>query len=114
MDYLYQYGLFLAQAATVVVAFLVVISSIAAFSMRRQQQATGHLEVRKLNEHFSDLKHAVPSKRRASKSRRPARPRLKLLRKRKKEKRRRKKPVAKPSESGCSCWISTVICRPTR
>ncbi len=61
MDYLYQYGLFLAQAATVVVAFLLVISSIAAFSMRRQQQSTGHLEVRKLNEHFSDLKHGVES-----------------------------------------------------
>lgn len=61
MDYFYQYVLFLAQAATVVVAFLLVISSIAAFSMRRQQQSAGHLEVRKLNEHFSDLKHGVES-----------------------------------------------------
>lgn len=61
MDYVYQYLFFLAQAATVVLAVLLVVSSIAAFSMRRQQQASGHLEVRKLNEHFSDLKHGVQS-----------------------------------------------------
>ncbi len=61
MDYVYQYLFFLAQAATVVLAVLLVVSSVAAFSMRRQQQASGHLEVRKLNEHFSDLKHGVQS-----------------------------------------------------
>ena len=61
MDHVYQYLLFLAQTATIVVAILVVISSIAAISMRRQQQTSGHLEITKLNEYFSDLKHAVQS-----------------------------------------------------
>ena len=59
MEHVYQYLLFLAQTATIVVAVLVVISSVAALGMRRQQQATGHLEITKLNEEFSDLKHTL-------------------------------------------------------
>ena len=59
MEYLYQYLTFLAQTVTIVAAVIVVISAIAAFSMKRQQQSSGHLEVRKLNDHFSDLKLAV-------------------------------------------------------
>lgn len=56
MDYVYGYLLFLAQAATIVVAVLLVFSGLAALGMRRQQQHPGHLEVRKLNDHFLDLK----------------------------------------------------------
>lgn len=59
MEYLYQYLIFLAQTATIVAALIVVISSIAAFGLKRQQQESGRLEVRKLNDHFSDLKVAV-------------------------------------------------------
>ncbi len=59
MEYVYEYLSFLAQTATVVVAVLVVISAIAAHGMRRQQPPGGHLEVRKLNDHLSDLKVSV-------------------------------------------------------
>lgn len=59
MEYLYDYLMFLAQTATIVAALVVVLSVIAAMTMKRQQQSSGHLEVRKLNDHFSDLKLAV-------------------------------------------------------
>ena len=60
MEYLYDYLSFLARAATIVVAVVVVISSIVAVGLRRQQHAPGgHLEVRKLNEHLSDLKLGI-------------------------------------------------------
>lgn len=59
MEHLYDYLGFLARAATVVVALLIVISSIAALAIKRQQQHGGHLEIRKLNEHFQDLKYGV-------------------------------------------------------
>ena len=59
MEYVYEYLIFLAQTVTIVAAVIVVISVVAAFGMKRQQQVSGHLEVRKLNDHFSDLKLAV-------------------------------------------------------
>lgn len=59
MEYVYEYLTFLAQTVTIVVAIVVIVSAMAAFSMKRQQHPSGHLEVRKLNEHLSDLKVAV-------------------------------------------------------
>lgn len=59
MEYLYEYLSFLAQTVTIVVAIIVVFSAAAAFGMRRQQQVSGHLEVRKLNDHYSDLKLGI-------------------------------------------------------
>ena len=59
MEHLYEYLGFLARTATVVAALLVVVSSIAALAVKRQQQQAGHLEIRKLNEHYQDLKYGV-------------------------------------------------------
>lgn len=59
MEYVYDYLSFLAQTATIVVALLVLMSGFAAFGLRRQHTGSGHLEVRKLNDHFTDLKHGV-------------------------------------------------------
>ena len=59
MEYVYEYLIFLAQTVTIVAAVIVVISSIAALGARRHQHPGGRLEVRKLNDHFSDLKHSV-------------------------------------------------------
>jgi serine protease SohB len=59
MEHVYDYLVFLAQTATIVVALLVVVSTIAALAMKRQQQHLGHLEIRKVNEHFQDLKYGV-------------------------------------------------------
>jgi serine protease SohB len=59
MEYVYQYLTFLAQTATIVVAVLIVLTSVVALGARRQQHGAGHLEVRKLNEQLSDLRLAV-------------------------------------------------------
>jgi serine protease SohB len=59
VEHLYEFLGFLARAATVVAAILIVLSSMAALAMKRQQQGTGHIEIRKLNEHFQDLKYGV-------------------------------------------------------
>ncbi len=59
MEYLYEYLVFLAQAVTVVVAVVALLSVAASFSMRRQQGEAGHLEVRKLNEALDGLRDGV-------------------------------------------------------
>jgi serine protease SohB len=60
MEYVYQYLTFLAQTVTVVLAVLIVFAAMVALGARRQQHGGGgRLEVRKLNEYFSDLKLGV-------------------------------------------------------
>lgn len=59
MDYLYEYLLFLAQALTVVVAIVIVLTAVASMTQKRHDAEGGHLEVRKLNERLQDLRHTV-------------------------------------------------------
>ena len=59
MTYLYDYLVFLAQAATVVAAVLVVLSAMATFSARRRQAPRGALEVIRLNDYLDDLRHGL-------------------------------------------------------
>lgn len=60
LDYLYDYLLFLAQAVTVVVAVLLILSAMASLGMKRQQQGSlGHLEIRKLNDRLNSLKDSL-------------------------------------------------------
>jgi serine protease SohB len=59
MEHVYQYLTFLAQTATIVVAVLIVVAGIVALGARRHQHGGGHLEVRKLNEQYSDLKLGI-------------------------------------------------------
>jgi serine protease SohB len=59
MEHVYQYLTFLAQTATVVVALLIVFAGLLALGARRHQQGGGYLEVRKLNEQYSDLKLGI-------------------------------------------------------
>jgi serine protease SohB len=59
MEYVYQYLSFLAQTVTIVVAVLIVLTSMVALGARRQQHGVGHLEVRKLNDQYSDLKLGI-------------------------------------------------------
>ena len=60
LDYLFDYLLFLAQAVTVVVAVLLILSAMASLGMKRQQQGShGHLEVRKLNDRLNNLKDSL-------------------------------------------------------
>ena len=59
MTYLFDYLVFLAQAATVVAAVLVVLSAMATFSARRRHAPRGALEVIRLNDYLDDLRHGL-------------------------------------------------------
>ena len=59
MDYLFDYLLFLAQAVTIVVAVLLILSAVVSLGHKRRDHEGGHLEVRKLNDRLLDLRHAV-------------------------------------------------------
>lgn len=78
-EFLTEYGLFLAKAATVVIAVLVAVGGSIAMSVRARHKAEGELEVKSLNAEFEDmaakLKASVLSKaewRRAVKAQRTA------------------------------------------
>lgn len=60
MEYLIQYGMFLAKAATIVVALVLVIGAIAAAGNRqRRASKRGEIVIARLNDHLEDLHDAV-------------------------------------------------------
>ena len=60
MEYLIQYGMFLAKAATIVVAIVLVIGAIAAAGNRqRRASKRGEIVIERLNDHLEDLHDAV-------------------------------------------------------
>ncbi|WP_205126741.1 protease SohB [Nitrincola tibetensis] len=60
IDFLTQYGLFLAKTLTLVLALVLIVAGIAAIASRRRQlQHEGHIEVRSLNEKYEDMLHAM-------------------------------------------------------
>lgn len=60
MAYLFEYLTFLAEAITIVVAILIVISSIASLSARQYPEGEhGHLSINKINERLRGLRHAM-------------------------------------------------------
>ncbi len=59
MDYLYEYLIFLAEAVTVVVAILLILSAVTSLNMKRQHGERGHLEVHKLNDRLDQLKDGL-------------------------------------------------------
>jgi serine protease SohB len=59
LEFLSQYGLFLAQAATIVIAILVVVAGMVALGQRQKQEKDGHIEVRHLNERYRRMGDAI-------------------------------------------------------
>lgn len=63
MEFLSDYGLFVAKAATLIVCLIIVLSILMAFRQREHRSEKGHIEVTKLNERFENmaetLKHAA-------------------------------------------------------
>ncbi len=59
MDYVFDYLMFLAQAVTVVVAIVVVVSFAAGIKVRQQSGNQGYLAVTKLNERLRDLRYVM-------------------------------------------------------
>ena len=61
MDFLIEYGLFLAKSITVLVAILVVIAFVIGTSQRHRSTEQGHIEVRNLNEVLDSITHSLKS-----------------------------------------------------
>ena len=59
MEYLYDYGLFLAQAATLVAAILIVVGGIIAMNQRQKSDPEGHIEIKHLNEKYEHIKESI-------------------------------------------------------
>src|SRR5262245_5923388 len=59
LEFLAEYGLFLAKAVTVVAAILVVVAGIVAASQRMRPGPEGHIEVRKLNERLDAMRNTL-------------------------------------------------------
>ena len=60
MEFLYQYGLFLAQAVTIVTAVLILVAGIVSIGQRqRAEQHEGHIEIRNLNEKYKHIGEAI-------------------------------------------------------
>ena len=63
MEFLTEYGLFLAKAVTVVVAILIVVLAIASAAMKgRQKRREGELEVEHLNHRFEESREALEAR----------------------------------------------------
>jgi len=98
LEYIYEYGLFLAQAITFVAAIVMVAASLVAIGQRQKAEShEGHIEIRDLNEKYrqigDSIQHMVvePSERKA----------LKKAQKKadKQQARQAKKKSAKPVDS---------------
>ena len=60
MEYIYEYGLFLAQAVTFVAAILLLVAGIVAIGQRQKsEQQEGHIEVRDINEKYRNIGHHI-------------------------------------------------------
>jgi serine protease SohB len=60
LEFIYEYGLFLAQAATLVVAALLVVAGLVAISQRqRAEHHEGHIEIRNVNEKYRQIGDSI-------------------------------------------------------
>ena len=60
MEFIYEYGLFLAQAVTLVAAILIVIAGLVSISHRQKaEQHEGHIEVRNLNDKYEQIGECI-------------------------------------------------------
>ncbi len=57
MEFLLEYGLFLAKSVTVLIALVIVITVIAGASQRQRGPESGHIEVKNLNEALESITH---------------------------------------------------------
>lgn len=62
MEFLANYGLFLLQTITLVIAILIVTLGITVIMSRGKGKEKGQLRIKALNQHYQDLKHALQHK----------------------------------------------------
>jgi len=61
LEFMYEYGLFLAKAVTFVIAIAAIVVLVASASMRNHSPDKGHIEVTKLNEKYEDIVDGIKS-----------------------------------------------------
>lgn len=61
MEFLFEYGLFLAKSVTVLAVILVVIIAVFSASQRQRDPETGHIEVKNLNDALSQITQSLKS-----------------------------------------------------
>ncbi len=59
MEFLTEYGLFLAKAVTIVVSVLLIVSAVASLAIKEKKGEEGHIEVRNLNKKFKKMQHIL-------------------------------------------------------
>lgn len=59
MHFLSTYGMFLLKAVTIVVAILIVLSSIASLFIKEKSKQSGKIIIKRLNQHYDDLRHSL-------------------------------------------------------
>ncbi len=59
MEFLSEYGLFLAESVTIVIAILLVVGFMVAIGQRHRGPEEGHLEIRKLNDRYEGYHEAM-------------------------------------------------------
>ncbi|MDN5850589.1 MAG: protease SohB [Nitrococcus sp.] len=59
MEFLHDYGLFLAKTVTMVIALLIVIGAVAAATVRSRGRPRERLELRRLNERYRDMAERI-------------------------------------------------------
>ncbi len=55
MEFIFEYGLFLAQAVTIVAAILIVAVGLIALGMKQKPDHEGHIEIKNLNEKYKQI-----------------------------------------------------------
>lgn len=59
MEFLSEYGLFLAESVTIVIAILLVVGFVVAMGQRHRGPEEGHIEIRKLNDRYEGYQEAM-------------------------------------------------------
>ena len=60
MEFIYEYGLFLAQAVTLVAAILILVAGLLSIGLRqRAEQHEGHIEIRHVNEKYNQIGDSI-------------------------------------------------------
>tara|TARA_R100000306_G_scaffold62532_1_gene72221 strand:+ start:72498 stop:73670 length:1173 start_codon:yes stop_codon:yes gene_type:complete len=62
LEFLLQYGLFLAKTVTLVAAFIIIVGSIVAISQRQKDKQDGHLRIKNLNDRFDRMRRVLEHK----------------------------------------------------
>jgi len=59
LEYLVEYGVFLAETVTIVVAIVIIIGSIAGMGSKNKKQTEGHIEITNISDDLSEIKQGM-------------------------------------------------------